>query len=180
MKNTTVNDLISGLIDKNQMTRQEYEYIVSIATDKNMLVFGTGNDTPLWQMISKHSVFLENDPNWIPKENKQNVYLVNYTCKIEEYKTYFNSLKNGDDSSLIIDLPDKTKDKWDVILVDAPTGYSIRQHGRMQSIYAAYLLANEDTDIFIHDYNRDVEKLYCNHLFKTKIQLIDKLIHVKK
>jgi uncharacterized protein (TIGR01627 family) len=176
--NTNTSDFISKSI--GQMSPREYEYIASIALDKKMLVFGTGNDTPLWQKISKYSVFLENDEKWIPKENSQNVYLVAYTCKIEDYKTYFDSLKNGDDSSLLIDLPNKIKVKWDVILVDAPTGYSTGQHGRMQSIYAAYLLADKDTDIFIHDYDRDVEKTYSDYLFKTKIEHFHRLAHFKK
>lgn len=177
--NIEVKNIIKSLCGRNQMSQNEYEYIASIAKNKKMLVFGTGKDTNLWQKISKYSVFLENDPKWMPKENNQNIYLINYTCKIENYKNILHNLKNGDCSSLIIDLPNQAKDDWDVILVDAPTGYAKGQHGRMQSIYTSYLLANKNTDVFIHDYNRDVEKLFSDYLYKLRIKQIDRLVHVR-
>lgn len=161
------------------MSQSEYYYVSSFAKNKKILVFGTGNDTELWRGASKHSVFLENDPKWIPKSN-QNIYLVNYTCQIENYQEIFLKLKNGDDSPLLIDLPDQAKDEWDVILVDAPTGYASGQHGRMQSIYCSYILAGEDTEVLVHDYDRTIEKLFCDYLFKTKIKQIDRLVHVRK
>ena len=176
-----MEDSIKKLIEKNQMmSRQEYEYIVSIAQNNTMLVFGTGNDTPLWQQISKYAVFLENDPKWIPKNNNQNIYLIQYTSKIENFEEIFNNLKNNNIESLLINLPDQAKNKWDVILVDSPTGYDKNQHGRMQSIYAAYLLADLDTNIIVHDYDRKIERMYSDYLFRYKINSMDRLAHFKK
>lgn len=52
--------------------------------------------------------------------------------------------------------------KWDLIMVDAPTGYYDEAPGRMTAIYTAGMMARnrEDggtTDVFVHDVNREVE-----------------------
>lgn len=52
--------------------------------------------------------------------------------------------------------------KWDLIMVDAPTGYYDEAPGRMTAIYTAGMLARnrdsgETTDVFVHDVNRVVE-----------------------
>jgi glucuronoxylan 4-O-methyltransferase len=66
-------------------------------------------------------------------------------------------------SELEMELPSSVRDRdWDVILVDAPSGYHPEHPGRMQSIYMAAELAEEGTDIFVHDINRAVEKAYSN------------------
>lgn len=50
---------------------------------------------------------------------------------------------------------------WDLIMVDAPTGYHDGAPGRMSAIYTAGLMARNreegETDVFVHDVNRVVE-----------------------
>lgn len=50
---------------------------------------------------------------------------------------------------------------WDVIMVDAPTGYFDDAPGRMSAIYTAGLMARNrehgETDVFVHDVDRKVE-----------------------
>lgn len=50
---------------------------------------------------------------------------------------------------------------WDVIMVDAPTGYFDGAPGRMTAIYTAGLIARNresgETDVFVHDVDRKVE-----------------------
>lgn len=50
---------------------------------------------------------------------------------------------------------------WDVIMVDAPTGFFDGAPGRMTAIYTAGLIArnreNGETDVFVHDVDRKVE-----------------------
>ncbi|KAJ6379523.1 hypothetical protein OIU76_016209 [Salix suchowensis] len=51
--------------------------------------------------------------------------------------------------------------EWDLIMVDAPTGYHDEAPGRMTAIYTAGLMArnreNGETDLFVHDVDRVVE-----------------------
>ena len=51
--------------------------------------------------------------------------------------------------------------EWDLIMVDAPTGYHDEAPGRMSAIYTAGLMARNredgETDVFVHDVDRVVE-----------------------
>lgn len=51
--------------------------------------------------------------------------------------------------------------KWDLIMVDAPTGYYEEAPGRMTAIYTAGMMARNredgETHVFVHDVNRVVE-----------------------
>lgn len=51
--------------------------------------------------------------------------------------------------------------EWDLIMVDAPTGYHDGAPGRMAAIYTAGLIARNreegETDVFVHDVDRVVE-----------------------
>jgi glucuronoxylan 4-O-methyltransferase len=51
---------------------------------------------------------------------------------------------------------------WDVILVDAPAGYTDSKPGRMKSIFLAKRLAASPGDVFVHDCEREVERVYCD------------------
>ena len=68
-----------------------------------------------------------------------------------------------------MELPDYVwQTNWNFIFVDAPRGNKGYCPGRMQSIYTASLLATKSTGlvkILAHDYNRKVEKKYCNKYF---------------
>jgi glucuronoxylan 4-O-methyltransferase len=51
---------------------------------------------------------------------------------------------------------------WDLIMVDAPTGYYDEAPGRMTAIYTAGMMARNrkqggETDVFVHDVNREIE-----------------------
>lgn len=63
---------------------------------------------------------------------------------------------------LIMALPEVVRShQWDVILVDAPAGWNESTPGRMQSIFMARELAAPCADVFIHDCDREVERVYC-------------------
>lgn len=52
--------------------------------------------------------------------------------------------------------------EWDLIMVDAPTGYYENAPGRMTAIYTVGMMARNrkrgsETDVFVHDVNREVE-----------------------
>lgn len=59
-------------------------------------------------------------------------------------------------------LPNEVYDiEWDLIMVDVPTGYFDGAPVRMNAIHTAGLMArnreNGETDVFLHDVNREVE-----------------------
>ena len=166
---------------RDQMSFEEYTYIFNIVKKKNgcnFLIFGTGNDSPLWMdssigsNINGKSIFLENDNYWIDtvKINYPNmdIRLVHYTDRVLDANRLLIEYENGK-NNLKLELDDDIRNtKWDVILVDAPHGYKSTEHGRMKSIYESYSLSkyNDQVDIFVHDCERQVENLYVDYFLK--------------
>jgi hypothetical protein len=145
---------------------EEYNVILSEIKKKknntNLLVFGTGHDTPLWKSANKGiTMFVENNPRWI--KEKDGVIQVVYASK-NMSKTVIHPV-----SKLHMNLGEAEKVDWNIIFVDSPVG---RTQGRMKSIYNAWRLANAEGKkrkcvVFVHDYNRVTEKLYVDHFFKN-------------
>ena len=52
--------------------------------------------------------------------------------------------------------------RWDVIVVDGPSGYSAFSSGRMKSIYAASQLVAPGGRVFVHDCERPVEAAFAS------------------
>ncbi|KAJ4950303.1 hypothetical protein NE237_027135 [Protea cynaroides] len=74
----------------------------------------------------------------------------------------------------INDLPNHLYEKgWDVILVDGPRGHFPSAPGRMSAIFAAGVLARSEksgdskTHVFVHDFNREVERICSSSTVKT-------------
>jgi uncharacterized protein (TIGR01627 family) len=174
-------DYLMNKLKNTQMEREEYAYIASFLKDSNFLVFGTGYDSDYWRCvnINGHTVFLEDDEQWID-DSKKDILKIEYTTKRNEYEKLLDNYKKGDDSGLTINLPDTVKNvDWDVIYVDAPVGNSDKKPGRMQSIYAAYKLSSPHTQVFVHDCDRDVENIYTSTFFSINKELT-KLRHLRK
>ncbi|CAN8294614.1 unnamed protein product [Cochlearia groenlandica] len=100
----------------------------------NFLMFGLGHDSLMWSSLNYggRTVFLEEDEAWI-KQIKRRFPM------LESYHT-----------------------SWDLIMVDAPTGYYAEAPGRMTAIYTAGMMARNknqggETDVFVHDVNREIE-----------------------
>lgn len=136
----------------------------------NFLVFGLGNDTPLWMKINKKgkTVFLEDLKEWFDNVKKNNpkveAYLVKYTTKRENWKKLLK-----DPKKLVLKLPKRLNNiEWDVILVDAPKGWKDSQPGRMQSIYTASKLIKKGGHVFVHDCGREVEAVYSDKFLLKK------------
>ncbi len=138
----------------------------------NFLVFGMGNDTPLWLDINSkgRTAFLEDSKEWMQKIMEvcpeAESYLVTYNTKLSEWEQLID-----DHSRLVIDLPSKiTNIKWDVVLVDGPSGdypsykkqYGVEPPGRMSSIYMSSLLVKKNGYVFVHDCNRIIERVYSD------------------
>jgi len=169
-----------------QITSKQLQEIINTLEKKrpcNFLVFGLGNDTPLWNRVNKkgRTVFLENMKEWydkvIEKNTKTEAYIVKYTTKRKNWKKLLKNKKK-----LFLKLPKEiTEIKWDVILVDAPRGWRDDQPGRMQSIYMASKLIKKKGHIFVHDCWREVEAVYSDKflLRKNLIKQVQSLRHYK-
>ncbi|KAI3918348.1 hypothetical protein MKX01_041668 [Papaver californicum] len=145
----------------------------------NFLVFGLGYDSLMWASLNHggRTVFLEEDKSWIEQIQKKfpslESYHVTYDSKITEAE---NLMKIGnEDKCKVVNDPRYTKcdlalkglpvdiyeTEWDLIMVDAPTGYHKEAPGRMKAIYTAGLFARNreegETNVFVHDINRSVE-----------------------
>lgn len=136
----------------------------------NLLIFGVGNDSLFWMNSNSggRTVFIEDDDFWLRKVKKRvagiEAYLVDYDSKIEDWKEIIDKPER-----LEMDFPKEVADtKWDVILVDAPTGWGEGTKGRMKSIYAGRKMVSTTGHVFVHDCDREVEIAYCDALLKPE------------
>lgn len=144
----------------------------------NFLVFGMGNDTPLWMELNKggRTVFLEDSREWydtiISEYPGVEGYLVSYATKISEWESLLD-----DSDRLSIALPEQIASTgWDIILVDGPSGdvpsfskrHGTEPPGRMSSIYMSSKLVKNNGYVFVHDCHRIVERVYADRFLFDK------------
>ena len=179
-----VRDDIQRLVDINpdQMSFDEYVYLyktIYMRQGCNLLVFGLGRDSDLWLNANNggKTIFLEDNEDWIKSVNVQfsnhgksiNIEKIEYTDVgydadrlLDEYNSGTNNLK--------LNLSEDVRNtNWDIIVVDAPAGYGKDMPCRMKSIYESYNLSdgNDNVDVFVHDAQRRIEKMYTEYFFKT-------------
>ncbi|KAH8480354.1 hypothetical protein Peur_062779 [Populus x canadensis] len=145
----------------------------------NFLVFGLGHDSLMWTSLNHggRTVFLEEDKAWIEQIREKlptlESYHVTYDTRVHQADGLMET-GMGDECKVVGDprfskcqlalkgFPGDIYDiEWDLIMVDAPTGYHDEAPGRMNAIYTAGLMArnreNGVTDVFVHDVDRVVE-----------------------
>ena len=181
-------DFIQQLVEvnKGQMSFEEYVSIYKCIESKNgcnLLVFGLGRDSNLWQMANQNgkTIFLEDNSDWISESQKYqlDVRQIYYTNVGSDAETLLEEYKSGK-NNLGLDLPEDVRNiNWDIIIVDAPAGYGLDMPCRMKSIYESYNLSKDFTDIFVHDCERDIETMYTDYFFKdyTLLNEINDGIH---
>ena len=148
----------------------------------NLLVFGLGYDSLLWNSLNKggKTVFLEDNKEWIKNFSDSNLLIkeVIYKTKIQDYKKYgFN------DKVLMLDLDKEIyNENWDIIIVDAPLGHQPPRKwsgpGRMSSLFTAKTLSKNAKCIVVDDFSRRIEMLYSLEYFgdeNLKFVVEDKL-----
>ncbi|XP_042009468.1 glucuronoxylan 4-O-methyltransferase 2-like [Salvia splendens] len=165
-----------------QQTLQEISVSLKVLQNKspcNFLVFGLGHDSLMWTSLNHggRTVFLEEDESWI-RHVKEEI------PSLESYHVVYDTKRHQADQLHEIGMQEHCKEvgdprfskcqlalkslpsliyetQWDLIMVDAPTGYHDGAPGRMSAIYTAGLMArnrvNGDTDVFVHDVDRGVE-----------------------
>ncbi|EEF35979.1 glucuronoxylan 4-O-methyltransferase 3 [Ricinus communis] len=165
-----------------QQTLKEISVTLRVLEKKspcNFLVFGLGHDSLMWTSLNHggRTVFLEEDKSWIEqikaKQPSLESYHVTYETKVhqadglmetgmgEECKAVSDPRLSSCQLALKSFPSDVYDTEWDLIMVDAPTGYHDEAPGRMTAIYTAGLMArnreNGETDVFVHDVDRVVE-----------------------
>jgi len=170
-------DIIKDLVKSNpgQLSIDEYTKIYdTIKNDDglNVLIFGIGNDSFLWQDANKNgrTVFLENSREWIDKIKRTNDTLdvreIEYTTNASDWKVLID-----DTDALLLNLSDDIiNTEWDYIFVDSPLGGG---PGRMQSIYTASTLKCEK--YFLHDADRVIECTYGDLYLGKCVETLDRL-----
>lgn len=165
-----------------QQTLKEISVSARILEKKspcNFLVFGLGHDSLMWSTLNYggRTIFLEEDEAWIAQIKRRfpmlESYHVTYDSRVNQADNLMEVGK-GPECTAVSDpkysmcqlalkgLPSEVYDiTWDLIMVDAPTGYYEEAPGRMTAIYTAGMMARNrpegETDVFVHDVNREVE-----------------------
>lgn len=147
-----------------QLRMEELYPIVSKIRERRgcaLLVFGCGNDSLFWAKVNRGgtTVFLEDNQEWIARAAvaAATVHQVSYGTKLADW---LDLLDNP--SKLKMDLPAEVGSRrWDVIIVDGPSGYDDTQPGRMKSIYAASRLVAQGGCVFVHDCERPAERAFA-------------------
>ncbi|KAF6159683.1 hypothetical protein GIB67_029941 [Kingdonia uniflora] len=170
--------------------------ILQVKSPCNFLVFGLGHDSLMWSSLNHggRTIFLDEDKSWIEKINQQfptlESYHVVYDSKVHRAEELMKVGKE-DEQCRVVDnarhskcplalksMPNEVYEiEWDLIMVDAPTGFYEEAPGRMSAIYTAGLIArnreNGETDVFVHDVDRFVEDQFsktflCEGYMKTQ------------
>lgn len=144
------------------------------------LLFGLGLDSPMWAALNHggRTVFLEEDESWISSVRRRfpslEAYHVRYDTRVRDADALMEIGRRSDCSGAglisgsacglaLKGLPEVFySEEWDLIMVDAPTGWIPDAPGRMGAIYTAGMAARGrkaagETDVFVHDVDRKVE-----------------------
>jgi glucuronoxylan 4-O-methyltransferase len=155
-----------------QLTASELAAIARVLRARsacNLLVIGLGHDAPFWLRLNRrgHTVFLEDDPAWLQAGARRNpgarIEQVAYGTRRSQWKALLDAPPHALAMTLA---PGVEAVPWDVVIVDAPAGWSDDTPGRMKSIGAAARLATPGADVFVHDCDREVERAYCDRFLE--------------
>lgn len=173
-----IQDLLTAYYKPN--TQISKHIIIDILTDivkrykqkGKVLIFGTGYDTDLWVNANKdgQTLFVEHDPVWFQK-----------AAEMYPGKVVFHPFDNITvDSSMELTTADlKTfpipaellETKWDIVIIDGPTGCNGDCPGRALPIYwTKEHFSHTNTIVYIDDCDRDVEKRFIDECFDANTQ----------
>uniref|UniRef100_A0A1J3J5D2 Glucuronoxylan 4-O-methyltransferase 2 n=1 Tax=Noccaea caerulescens TaxID=107243 RepID=A0A1J3J5D2_NOCCA len=136
----------------------------------------------MWASLNHggRTIFLDEDESWIhqiaEKFPSLESYHVRYETKVRDAADLMAATRDRDECGRVTTdlrvskcvlalkgLPETVYvTEWDLIMVDAPTGFHDEAPGRMSAIYTAGMIARrrrkgETTAVFVHDVDRKVE-----------------------
>jgi hypothetical protein len=162
---------ITGYSEKIQLATQVIHDIYEHRnTHPKVLIYGLGYDSKMWWEMFKGNVFfVEQNEEYIAlNKNIPSDHILHYTPPhtIQEASTNIHKF--------IIDPPEwiVQNGPYDLILVDGPTGYDIRQPGRLLPIAWLSKTTKNGTLAYVDDYLRNYEKHCVNTLHRDKIDTI--------
>uniref|UniRef100_A0ACD5U414 Uncharacterized protein n=1 Tax=Avena sativa TaxID=4498 RepID=A0ACD5U414_AVESA len=146
------------------------------------------------------TVFLEEDPEWYNIVRTESpflrAHLVQYRTRLDHADALFESYKrfnsclpgeaaespvrirrNEDCPLALHNLPPEVyENEWDMLMIDAPKGYFPEAPGRMAAIWTATAMAwsrrgEGDTDVFLHDVDRPVEKMFAEEFLCERFRV---------
>lgn len=140
-------------------------YEIQRRQNSRVLVFGLGFDTPIWKEAARNSscsvIFVEENPQFIALNSHTMMVYVSASA----WGTKVDKGHLVDDSELC-EIPDCLASlKFDVILVDGPTGYSPTSPGRQGSIWWSSQLCAPGGVIYIDDAHRPIESKSVERYF---------------
>ncbi|KAJ4752142.1 glucuronoxylan 4-O-methyltransferase-like protein (DUF579) [Rhynchospora pubera] len=178
---------------QDPLTPKEFNLIRSLISKRapcNILFFGlsTRQHVELARLNrGGSSVFLEDDFGRIREHRSERIdgvemHLVEHNFKASEAYDLLHYARNVDDCRRVPDelLRSRCKlaltglrrtvynKKWDIIIVDGPTGNGPNELGRMSAIYTAGVMGRlkkdlhlNPTDVIVHNVDRTVEKWFA-------------------
>jgi len=151
----------------NQMSPAQYFRIALELLARapcRLLIVGAGNDTELYVRANAHgrTVVVECHSDWLDGIRKLDCepVLVTYRTQVRRPPLEPCSVPDGIPASVL-------EEKWDVILVDGPEGWRPDAPGRQQSVFLASQLARANTVVFLHDYERSLERAFAEKYLKA-------------
>lgn len=171
-----MNDFVNTLLQQkneyvqmdNKVLSKIFEHIYLREKKVNILVFGLGFDSILYQTANEHgfTCFIEDDSFFYSiNENIKNKILFKYKTTVRESMNYTN-----EDLEKYMIPPIIKQIEWDIIIIDGPRGYEDNHPGRCLPIYWSSLC--KKATIFIDDSSRDVENRFIK-MFFTNPEKID-------
>ncbi len=128
----------------------------------SFLIFGLGEDTRFWSLLNRggRTLFIEDDPYWMRNVVGLEVKLVSYSTR-----------RDIPSEPCVLQ---EAEGAWDLILIDGPAAYNESKPGRQQSILTASAVRGSETVIFVHDYEREHDRKWCDYyLGKPTTVLVD-------
>ncbi|KAK9108497.1 hypothetical protein Syun_024508 [Stephania yunnanensis] len=167
------------------LTKKELQLLSNVVTSKvpcNLLIFGLGHQSLQLSSLNAGgtTIFLEDDPEKInaigPNYTNTRAYKVEYhKAARDAYKLLEHARANPFCSPqgglhqqsrcrlALENLPKEVYElKWDIVLVDGPSGDRLEAPGRTGAIYTAAVVARSGntTDVLVHDVDRMIEKWF--------------------
>lgn len=136
----------------------------------NVLIFGVGHDSPMWQQINCNgrTVFVEDDMEWIKTISgifpALEIYHIQYQSSVREHDFFLENPQSININTSV------DAECFDLILIDGPKGFSFDNPGRMIPAYYSNQKAlgcSSTTVVFLHDMERHAEQDIADKIFSV-------------